>query len=174
MLTQSDGLKEEQDVDGDNNGLISNNRSAPGDRPQLAIMTRPSRPTQVTVAIAAGLLLALGGVAGVRWAFGRERQFRAQAELGQPIVRAIESFRAQTGGFPASLAALVPKYLPAVPELPDRAQHKFSGWDYQTETNGMVVSYSLRYYLGRGGVEYRPPHWVGNNEGSRKIILSNE
>jgi hypothetical protein len=135
---------------------------------------RPSRPTQVLFAIAAGLLLAFGGLAGVRWAFGRERQFRTQAELGQPIVRAIEDFRAQTGGYPASLADLVPKYLPTIPELPDKTQHKFRGWDYQTETNGVVVTYSLRYYMGRGGVEYRPPHWVGNNEGSRKIILSNE
>ena len=106
--------------------------------------------------------------------FGRERSFRAQAELGQPIVRAIEQYRVQTGRYPASLAALVPDFLSLVPQVPDRAQHQFSGWDYQTETNAGVVTYSLRYYLGRGGVEYRPPHWIGNDEGHRKILLSNE
>jgi hypothetical protein len=135
---------------------------------------RPNRPTQVLLAIVSGLFLAFGGLAGLRRAFGRERQFRAQAELGQPIVHAIEDCRAQSGFYPASLADLVPKYLPTVPGLPDKAQHKFRGWDYQTETNGVVITYSLRYYMGRGGIEHRPPHWLGNNEGSRKIILSNE
>ena len=140
----------------------------------LAITMRLNRPTQVFLAIVAGLLLAFGGLAGVRWAFGRERQFREQAERGQPIVRAIEDFRKETGSYPASLADLAPKHLATVPEIPDRSQHKYTGWDYRTVTNGAAVSYSLRYYMGRGGIEYEPPHWIGNNEGSRKIILTNE
>jgi len=135
---------------------------------------RLNRSTQVLLVIVAGLVLAFGGLAGVRWAFGRERQFREQAELGQPIARAIEDFRVQTASYPASLAELVPEYLPTVPDMPDEARHKYRGWDYQTETNGAAVTYSLRYYMGRGGVEYRPPHWIGNNDGSLKIILSNE
>jgi hypothetical protein len=40
----------------------------------------------------------------------RAPEFRAQALAGQPIVRAIENYRSDTGSYPESLAALVPKY----------------------------------------------------------------
>ena len=72
------------------------------------------------------------------------------------------------------LSDLVPKYLATVPDVPDRSKGKFTGWDYSPETNGLVVSYSLRYYMGKGGVEYEPPNWVGNDEGNKTIILSNK
>ncbi|MEI6392587.1 MAG: hypothetical protein WCT12_15960 [Verrucomicrobiota bacterium] len=129
-----------------------------------------------TVLMVSGALLLLGvcGVIGLRLMFSRTREFRAQARAGQPILRAIEAFRKQTGSYPASLADLAPKYLAVVPELPDESQSRFTGWDYRTVTNGVAVSYTLRYYMGRGGVEYEPPNWTGNDEAHRTIILKNE
>jgi len=93
----------------------------------------------------------------------RSAEFKAQPEAGQPIVRAINSYYKQTGNFPPSLAALMPQYLPTVPDRRDKLQHKFSGWDYCLVTNGKTVSFRLRYYMGRGGVEYQPPNWIGND-----------
>ncbi|MDI6739524.1 MAG: hypothetical protein QME74_04075 [Candidatus Edwardsbacteria bacterium] len=112
------------------------------------------------------------GVITLLPACSRNGEFRAQAQAGQPIIRAIEEFRKQTGSYPASLADLVPKYLPAVPDVPDASKRKFEGWEYHTVTNNEAVSYSLRYYMGKGGVEYEPPNWVGNDEGRRTVILS--
>jgi hypothetical protein len=88
----------------------------------------------------------------------RTSEFKKQAELGQPIVRAIEDYHKQTGSYPASL---------------DELHQKLSGWDYRTVTNGTAVSYSLRFYMGKGGVEYQPPDWIGNDEGQKTVILSN-
>jgi hypothetical protein len=115
----------------------------------------------------AGMIMFLSGC-------GRTDEFRAQAQVGQPIVRAIEAFRKQTGSYPASLADLTPKFLPKVPDMPDGSPHKIRVWEYRTVTNGMVVSYTLRYYMGRGGIEYEPPIWFGNDEGDRTILLRNE
>jgi hypothetical protein len=122
----------------------------------------------------AGLILLVGGVILLRALFSRTREFRAKAESGQPIVRAIEQYKKDSGTYPASLADLAPKYLPVVPDLPDESKSKFEGWDYRTETNGVLVSYSLRYYMGRGGVEYEPPTWSGNDEGHRTVLFKNE
>ena len=101
----------------------------------------------------------------------RTRQFRAQAMLGQPIVQAIERCRHDTGQYPQSLASLVPTYLKQAPDIVDRESSKYTGWDYRTITNETEVTYTLRYCMGRGGVEYEPPNWYGNDEGRRKIIL---
>src|SRR5437773_11697957 len=97
-------------------------------------------------------------------ACSRTPEFVAQAQAGQPIVGAIDQYRKQTGSYPAALSDLVPKYLAAAPDVPDRSKNKFTGWDYSPVTNGSVVSYSLRYYMGKGGVEYEPPNWIGNDE----------
>jgi hypothetical protein len=104
----------------------------------------------------------------------RKREFLALAEKGQPIVKAIETYHQQTGYFPPSLADLSPKYLPQAVEVPDRANHKYEGWDYTLATKGSIVTYELKYYLGRGGVIYKPPNWVGNDEGSMTLILTNQ
>jgi len=136
---------------------------------------RPGSPLRILLVVGGGLvLLSICGITGLRLIFSRTREFRAQAEAGQPIVRAIEQFRRQTGTYPASLTDLAPNYLPTVPDLPNKAEHKFSGWDYRAVTNGTVVSYTLRYYMGRGGVEYQPPNWIGNDEGNRTILLKND
>ena len=103
----------------------------------------------------------------------RSGEFKTQAELGQPIVRAIEDDHNQMGSYPASLADLTLKYLTTAPDIPDKRQHKFIGWDYCIITNRAAVSYSLRYCMGKGGVEYEPPDWFGNDEGNRKVVLSN-
>src|ERR1017187_7494057 len=103
------------------------------------------------VVVASFLILCVCGILILRLMFSRTREFQAQAQLGQPIVRAIEECRKQRGAYPNSLADLVPKYLLTVPELPDESKNKFSGWDYRTVTNGMVVSYSLTCFMGRGG-----------------------
>jgi hypothetical protein len=89
-------------------------------------------------------------------------------------VRAIESCRQQTGSYPTNLAGLVPRFLAVVPDQPDRSSHEFSGWEFELVTNATVVTYRLRYYMGKGGVEYEPPNWIGNDEGHRKVVLSNE
>ena len=101
----------------------------------------------------------------------RTHEFRAQAQAGQPIVRAIEDYHKQTGN---SLAELAPSYLVTIPDRPDKSQHRLSGWEYRIVTNGTAVSYSLSYYLGRGGIEYEPPNWIGNHEGHKTVILSNQ
>ena len=105
---------------------------------------------------------------------GRAREFRAKAESGQPVVHAIEEFKIQTGNYPNSLSDLVPKYLRELPETRDETNSKFDGWEYERVTNGARSSYGLRYYMGRGGVEYEPPNWIGNDEGHRAVILSNK
>ena len=117
-------------------------------------------------------LIVLGALAMLSGC-SRTDDFRARTVAGQPLVRAIEKYHSDTGSYPNSLSALVPKYLTAVPDTPDRSEHKFTGWDYSLTTNGLAVSYALRYYMGRGGVEYEPPSWIGNDEGHRTVILSN-
>jgi hypothetical protein len=132
-------------------------------------------PTRILLLVAAAfLILGVCGLGALRLMFSRTREFRAQALLGQQIVRAIEDFRKQTGSYPASLVDLAPKYLPTVPEMPDKSRNKFGGWDYRSKTNGLGVYFSLRYYMGRGGVEYRPPYWIGHDEGNQTLILRNE
>jgi hypothetical protein len=126
------------------------------------------------VAAAVFVLVCFCGVLALGLMFNRTREFRAQANAGQPIVKAIEAFRKETGTYPASLTELVPKYMSAVPDMPDKANHKWRGWDFRTETNGTSVTYGLRYYMGRGGVEYEPPVWMGNDEGHRTVLLRND
>jgi hypothetical protein len=113
------------------------------------------------------------GFLGLHLLVSRTFEFRAQAHRGQPIVRAIEDFKKQTGFYPVALADLVPKHLPIAPDIPNYPNHKYQGWEYRTVTNGGAVTYSLRYYMGRGGVEYEPPVWFGNNEGHRSVLLRN-
>lgn len=104
----------------------------------------------------------------------RTSEFCAKAAEGKPIVHAIEEFRKDTGKYPLSLADLVPKYLPKDPDLSDAPNRKYHGWEYQAILDGKAASYSLRYYMGRGGVEYEPPHWIGNDEGRRSVLLTIE
>ena len=125
------------------------------------------------VAITLALLL-VGGFVSLRILLDRTREFRAQAQLGKPIVRAIEQYKQDSGAYPSALSALVPTYLASIPEIPDEAEGELEGWDYRTQTNGTAVTYSLSYYMGRGGVEYEAPVWVGNDEGRRKVLFKNE
>jgi hypothetical protein len=83
-------------------------------------------------------------------------------------------YHKQIGSYPTSLTNLKPKYLATLPEVADREHDKITGWDYQTITKSATISYSLRYYMGRGGVEYEPPEWIGNDEGHRTVILKNK
>src|SRR5215471_2550860 len=128
-------------------------------------------PTRIFVVVGG---LVLFGILCFYLLVTRAIEFRVQAHRGQPIVRAIEQFHKQTGSYPVSLAELAPKYLPTVPEMPDKVRHKFMGWDYHTTTNGIVISYTLSYYLGRATVEYEPPVWFGNDEGHRTILWRND
>jgi hypothetical protein len=128
----------------------------------------------IFVVIASFIIVVVCGILILRLMFSRTREFRAQAKSGQPIVQAIEEYRKQTGVYPRSLTDLAPRYLPTIPDLPDESKNKFAGWDYRTVTNNMLASYGLSYYMGRGGIEYEPPIWIGNDEGHRTIILSNE
>jgi hypothetical protein len=99
--------------------------------------------------------IAMTGLSGC----GRKDEYKAQAKLGQPIVRAIEDYHTQTGNYPTSLDALPQKY---------------SGWTYQTyqnSTNGAVISYALRYRHGKGGVEYEPNRWIGGSDNAHYMLL---
>ena len=123
--------------------------------------------------------LVILGVCGIfvpRLMFDRTREFRAQAQVGQPIVRAIEEFRKQTGNYPSSLTDLVPKYLPRLPDpdMPRRHRHISYVWDYYTVTNGTAVSYNLNCFMGKGGVDYDPPVWQGNDDGHKIFLFRNE
>jgi hypothetical protein len=120
------------------------------------------------------VVVSIVGLATLRATFGRMQQFRAKAKAGQPLVWAIEKFREETGDYPVSLTNLAPLYLATVPELPNPSNNQFSGWNYEVVTNAGKITFRLSYYMGRGGVEYVPPHWIGNNEGSKKVVLSNE
>jgi hypothetical protein len=117
------------------------------------------------------------GVAGVvllglyDWLISHTVEFRMRAHLGQPIVRAVEQFRKETGSYPASLVSLAPKYLPTVPDMPDQSKHKFDGWDYRLVTNGVAISYGLSYYMGKAQLQYEPPTWVGEIDGGHKTII---
>lgn len=136
---------------------------------------RPGKTVWILLVIAGSLfVLAVCGPIALRLMFSRTRVFRAQAHVGQPIVRAIEDFRKHTGSYPATLTELSPQYLTTLPEIQEDGHYKYGSWEYRLITNGAAVGYSLRSYMGRGGVEYQPPHWIGINEGSRKILLSNE
>lgn len=103
--------------------------------------------------------------------FDRTSEFEAQAKAGQPLVRAIEAYRRDTGRYPARLAELAPKYLPEVASDPSDLHHKFSGWEYSTLTNSAgTVWYDLYYFMGKGGVEYDPPNWIGDDDGHKKVL----
>lgn len=136
---------------------------------------QPGRKARTLVAVfAASLVFVVCGVIALRLMFSRTREFRAHAQAGQPIVQAIEAYRKQVGSYPPSLAELSPRYLPTLPEIKKEGHFNYGAWEYCLTTNSTAVSYTLRSYMGRGGVEYDPPHWIGNNEGSRKILMSNE
>jgi hypothetical protein len=135
-----------------------------------ATIPKAMRPRISLMAVVLGVV----GFIGLYAVLSRPFQFREQARRGQPIVRAIEEFKKQTGEYPVTLGDLVPKYLPEAPETPDRPNHKSEGWEYCTLTSGVTVTYRLRYYLGKGGVEYEPPVWLGNDEGRRTVLLRND
>ena len=111
-----------------------------------------------------GLLVAGACYILIYLAFDRTSEFRTQAKLGQPIVQAIDEYHKQIGNYPTSLADLTPKYLTTLPDI---------GWYYQIITNGSTISYHLMYYMGKGGVEYVPSDWIGNDEGHKTVILIN-
>ncbi len=103
--------------------------------------------------------------------FDRMPAFQAQAQAGMPLVQAIEAFRTDTGHYPGSLSELAPKYLPEVASEPGDLKRKFSGWEYLTETNySGTVSYSLYYFMGKGGVTYHSTNWVADDDGHERNI----
>lgn len=103
----------------------------------------------------------------------RSSEFKAQAQKGQPIIQAIESYQKENGRLPSSLNELSPKFIAPITDLPNSAAHKFNGWDYSLVTNDTRVSYNLKYYMGKGGVAYEPPNWIGNDEGTKTTLFSN-
>ena len=87
---------------------------------------------------------------------GHKDEYKAQAKLGQPIVRAIEDYYTQTGSYPTSLDALSQKY---------------SGWTYETSTETATNGwYALRYRFSKGGVEYEPHRWIGGDKGHYVLL----
>jgi hypothetical protein len=102
--------------------------------------------------------------------FSRTAEFRAQARVGQSLVRAIEAFRKDTGTYPATLAELTPKYLPKGTIKPEDYRHD---WDYYTVTNAGTVSYGLSCFMGKGGVRYAAPNWISNEDGHEEVVSLN-
>ncbi len=100
----------------------------------------------------------------------RSLAFQKKVKEGTPIVRAIEQFRRDTGAYPVSLTELAPKYISALPPNIANAPFKYGHWGYFTFTNGIAVSYSLTYFMGKGGIDYTPPYWTGDNDGHRRVI----
>jgi hypothetical protein len=101
----------------------------------------------------------------------RSLAFQKKVQEGTPIVRAIEKFRKDTGAYPASFTDLTPKYLPASPsDIIAKPQYYYRDWEYYTITNGTTVSYHLYYFMGKGGVDYTPPVWRGDNDGHKRVI----
>jgi hypothetical protein len=131
--------------------------------------TRLSR-TQTIILCLAGALCAyfFWGLAAV------PIRYFTVARSGRPIAQAIEQFRKINGHYPASLRELAPKYLSTPPDEANWEARKYSGWEYRIVTNRGVESFSLRYYLGRGGVEYEPPNWIANSEGDRSVIMKDK
>jgi hypothetical protein len=102
--------------------------------------------------------------------FDRTAEFRAQAKVGQRVVRGIEQFRKDTGQYPASLAELVPKYLAEDAIKPERSRYYIKNWEYWTSANNGTVSYGLYCYMGKADVEYNPPNWVANDDGNFRTL----
>ena len=113
------------------------------------------------------LTVLIGGGLTLRLLFDRTREFKAKAREGEPIVTAIESFIHDAGRPPDSLRELVPQYLPSLPPLQDYSNRVFFAWDYSVVSNRSGVSYTLGHFMGKGGVRFEPPYWVGNDEGRR-------
>jgi hypothetical protein len=102
----------------------------------------------------------------------RLRYHRRLARQGQLIVTAIEQYCAAHGTYPESLSPLRPQYLPQSSK--GRASYDKHDWEYRVVKDGERTTYTLRLYMGRGGLEYEPPHWYANEEGTRTAILSNK
>lgn len=113
------------------------------------------------------LSLLIIGVVVLLSACSRTREFRAQAEAGQQIVKAIEEFRKKTGNYPASLADLGLKHLPTVSHGPGQ-------WEYRAVTNVTGMTFTLSYFMGKGGVQYVPPVWFANDDGHEMILFRND
>ena len=111
------------------------------------------------------------GIIAIKLFFSRTNEFCNQAKVGQPIVHAIEQFRRQEGRYPKTLAELVPEYLPAEPNILNKDHGQYAAWEYSVITNGNNISFKLRCYMGRGGIEYDPPNWIGDNEGHKEVLL---
>jgi hypothetical protein len=126
------------------------------------------------IAVVFCLIVVALGLVAIRLIFDRTREFEDQAQIGQPIVKAIELFRIQSGRCPETLSELVPQYLPIEPSVFNRKHYQSGSWEYKTFTNENAVSYKLRCYMGRGGVEYVPPNWIGIDEGHSKILFQNK
>jgi hypothetical protein len=119
------------------------------------------------------LFLLFVGVFMVVWALDldRSRDFRSKMREARPLVEAIERFRNGTAVYPQSLDELVPKYSSGIATNVKNLRQKFSGWEYYLNTNDGKVSYTLENYnMGRAGIEYTPPYWTGNVDGSRRVL----
>jgi hypothetical protein len=66
---------------------------------------------------------------------------------GNVIITALTKYHAATGGYPSTLNALVPKYLPSIPPL----SHADGTWLYQVDSDGSFLG-----YIGDGR------HWSGD------------
>ena len=95
------------------------------------------------------------------------REYRQKVVEGRVIVHAIEACKKETGAYPISLSALVPKYLPQVPQSSDLGDHHWGpGWEYRYTADNPASPYILSYYVGRGGITYTAARqWTGIDDG---------
>jgi hypothetical protein len=92
------------------------------------------------------------------------------AQAGQPIVQAIQDYHKQTGSYPPSLFALMPKYLADFPPIPHQPYAKFFGaWDYRVLKHYDEVYFTLSMYMDDGNkVTYEWPYWFKDEVIARK------
>lgn len=77
--------------------------------------------------VAAGLVAALTGC-GKPLPTMSSPEVIAVRTRGEQIVAALERYHADMGKYPLTLTAIIPKYLPSIPEASE-----FSGWGYRID-----------------------------------------
>lgn len=143
----------------------------------IAVFNRPRREALILAQACAGAIL--GGVVGnIAGAQLRMRGFELAARRAEPLVAAVSAYQHRHGRPPATIAALIPEYLPSLPPgLPpmelrtgERAQREFGGndWALVAKVSRGMSNWDLFLYLpnqnypptGYGGTLERLGDWV--------------
>jgi hypothetical protein len=101
------------------------------------------------------LLLSVGSVFAVGPIIDlRMNGVRRMVQNGEPLIRAVESYHAATGGYPRELRDLVPVYLKAIPHTGAVGYPNFEYTRADAEPNRLFKTYELRVRTPRGGINF--------------------